>query len=98
MDISRRKLLINGAIALTVTSSVLAVPSILRSSKAHAINKYNQWKYFPDQLAHDLDKYDLNLILPSLFSILLFANLIDFTQIMSLIIALLWISLPFIIF
>ena len=98
MDTSRRKFLINGAIALTVTSSVLAVPSILKSSKAHAINKYNQWKDFPVQLAYDLDKYDLNLILPSLFSFLLFANLIDFTQIMSLIIAFLSISLPFIIF
>ena len=98
MDTSRRKFLINGAIALTVTSSVLAVPSILKSSKDHAINKYNQWKDFPVQLAYDLDKYDLNLILPSLFSFLLFANLIDFTQIMSLIIAFLSISLPFIIF
>ena len=97
MTLTRRQFLINGSIALTATASALVMPSILKSSKAHIVNKYNQWKGFPDQLTCDLDKYDINFILPSLFSMLLFTNLIDFSQIIALIISFLSISLPFII-
>jgi hypothetical protein len=97
MTLTRRQFLINGSIALTATTTAMVIPSILKPSKAYVVNKYNQWKGFPDKLAYNLDKYDMNFILPSLFSMLLFTNLIDFSQIIALIILFLSISLPFII-
>jgi hypothetical protein len=73
MDITRRRFLINTGIAV----SALAIPKMIISSKNRIYNNQIHWGNFSREEAENLDQYNLNKIIPSIISFLLFASMID---------------------
>ena len=84
MAISRRQFLIYSGL----TVSAVAIPSIISSSKRRVINKYNEWKGVTSNQIEELNKYNLDDILITLMPMLLFANLLDITPIITILLIL----------
>tara|TARA_Y100001936_G_C15745650_1_gene493341 strand:+ start:26 stop:304 length:279 start_codon:yes stop_codon:yes gene_type:complete len=91
MDITRRQFLKYSSIA----STAIVMPKVFISAKQKLHSHYNNWKGFSFSDAANLDKYQLNEILPSLISMLVFAYLAEIEYLISAILTVLFLLIMF---